>query len=103
MYKWHCIHPKYIIKMPKAEEEMYQLMEYFSDETVLLFRDISAPVVEALHDDLHRRFECMKIDSSPVLTPIVQHILMSESPIAKMEGIVHWVGQNPEVHAVKVF
>jgi hypothetical protein len=84
-----------------ADEEMYRIMEFFSAETELLFRDISTPVAEVVHDELHHRFERMKI--GPVLTPAVQHILMSESPIAKMEGIVHWVGQNPEVHAVKVF
>ena len=92
----------------QREAEAERIMNNSAADAVILFRDIVTPATEALRVDplcgeLHLRFQAVQIDRSPALPPAVMHILNAKTYKETMGGILSWVRENRDAHAVKLF
>jgi hypothetical protein len=93
-------------KLPKqCDVETERILNHSASDIVILFRDIITPDAEVLRgeDELHLRFQAVHIDSPLFLTPAVLHILKTATVADATEGILRWVRENPEAHALKLF
>ena len=88
-----------------GEDDAVRILNHSASDIVILFRDIVTPDREVLHghDELHIMFQSVHVDSAPALTPTVMHILRTKTFADANEGILRWVRENPEAHALKLF
>ena len=88
-----------------AKHDAESILNHSASDAVILFRDIVTPDTEVLRgeDELHLSFQAVHIDRTPALTPTVMHILRTTTFTEATEGILRWVRENPEAHALKLF